>query len=84
MCTEIRNCDCLWTDSFSHIFLHPIQPSSQAVVTAFAFGVGATGYTDLFVIWYKLDQMTRTFCNAFTAGLTCFLIYDLQCHLLHE
>ena len=42
----------------------------------FTFGVGATGYTDLFVIWYKLDQMTRTFCNAFTAGLTCFLIYD--------
>ena len=37
--------------------------------------MGAAGHTDLFVIWHQLDQMTRAFCDAFAAGLTCFLIY---------
>ena len=66
---------------FSH-FLHPIHPSSQAVVTAFAFGMGAAAYESLLLVWCKLDQMMRTFCNTLTTGFTCITVYD--CNTVHD
>ena len=38
------------------------------------FCVGAAGYTCLFVIWYQLDQVTRTSLRTLTTGNTLLLV----------
>lgn len=75
VCTEIGNCDRLGRTILLTFFTADTAKLAGNC-NCLTFCVGAAGYTCLFVIWYQLDQVTRTFGNTFATGFTCFLIYD--------
>lgn len=81
VCTEIGNCDRLGRTILLTFFTADTAKLAGNC-NCLTFCVGAAGYTCLFVIWYQLDQVTRTFGNTFATGFTSFFVY--HCNSIHN
>ena len=81
MCTEVCN-----SDRTVRTGLLTLLTSDTSKFTgscnSLAFSMGAAAYESLLLVWCKLDQMMRTFCDTFTAGFTCITVYD--CNTVHD
>ena len=68
--TEIRNSDRLaWTGFFT--FFTADASNIAGCSHSFSFVMGIAGYKGKLFIRNQFDQMSRTFCHTFSAGLTC-------------
>lgn len=81
MCTEICH-----SDRTVRTGLLALLTSDASNLAGFcdclSFGMGAAAYKSFLLIWCKLDQMMRAFCNTFTTGFTFVTVN--HCHTVNN
>mgnify|MGYP007061170510 FL=1 len=81
---RICNGDCTVRTCF-FTFLTSDTSEFTCSCNGFSLCMRATANKCFLIIWCKFNQMMRTFCNTFTAGLTgftvnnCYSVYNMNC-----